>query len=332
MAQYVLAGDIGGTKTVLALYAIEPPRQMSVVREAVFPSQQYSGLEAIVQEFLSAGSEQVAAGAFGVAGPVREGTVRTTNLPWRVEARHLVQVMGGARVRLLNDLEATAYGALFLPPQEIHTLNPGQPQRGNCAVIAAGTGLGQAFLFWDGTRYWPAATEGGHADFAPRDDKEAELFRFLRHEYPHVSYERVLSGPGLVNIFRFLTEALGRPVSHAVRERLPAADPAAVIGEAGVDGTCATCVEAVEMFLSLYGAQAGNLALTVMGVGGVYVGGGIIVKLLPKVTAGVFLRAFVAKGRFTDFMADIPVYILLNPKTSQIGAAQVASELLSSGA
>ncbi|MCS6925766.1 MAG: glucokinase [Candidatus Binatia bacterium] len=328
MTQYVLAGDIGGTKTVLALYAVEPPRRMSLVREAVFASQRYGGLAEVIREFLAVGTEQVAAGAFGIAGPVRNGVVVTTNLPWRVEAAHLAQVMGGARVRLLNDLEATAYGALFLSPQEILTLNAGKPQQGNRAVIAAGTGLGQAFLFWDGTRYWPAATEGGHADFAPRDEKEAELLRFLREEYAHVSYERVLSGPGLVNIFRFLTEALGKPVSPAVQDRLRSEDPAAVIGEAGVAGTCATCAEAVEMFLGFYGAQAGNLALTVMGVAGVYVGGGIIVKLLPKVTAGTFMRAFLAKGRFTDFMADIPVYVLLNPKTSQIGAAHVACELL----
>ncbi|MEW6299546.1 MAG: glucokinase [Thermodesulfobacteriota bacterium] len=328
MTQYVIAGDIGGTKTSLAVYAVAQPRRLALVREAAFPSRQYGGLEEVVREFLGAGAETISAGVFGVAGPVQDGVVITTNLPWRVEAARLAQVMRGARVRLLNDLEATAYGALFLPPEEIHTLNAGKPRRGNCAVIAAGTGLGQAFLFWDGARYWPAATEGGHADFAPRDEKEAELLHFLRKEYVHVSYERVLSGPGLVNIFRFLTEALGRPVSHTVRDRLRAEDPAAVIGEAGVAGTCGACVEAVEMFLSVYGAQAGNLALTVMGVAGVYVGGGIVVKLLPKVTAGAFLRAFLAKGRFADFMADIPVYILLNPKASQIGAAQAASELL----
>jgi glucokinase len=328
MVQYVLAGDIGGTKTNLAVYAVDHPKQMVLVREAAFPSGEYDGLEAVIGEFLRAGKESIAAGVFGVAGPVRDGVVLTTNLPWTVEDTTLARAMGGARVRLMNDLETTAYGALFLPPNEIHTLNEGKPGWGNCAVIAAGTGLGQAFLFWDGVRYRPAATEGGHADFAPRDEKEAALLHFLRKQYPRVSYERVLSGPGLVNIFRFLDEALGRPVHPTVRDRMKTEDPAAVIGEAGVQGTCGTCAEAVEMFVSFYGAQAGNLALTVMGVGGVYIGGGIVTKMLPKMTTGVFMDAFLAKGRFAEFMAAIPVHILLNPKTSQIGAAQAASELL----
>lgn len=328
MAAYVLAGDIGGTKTDLALYSVAPQRKLSLVREASFPSQHYTGLEAVLREFLSSGQEQVAAGAFGIAGPVLDGEVLATNLPWRVTAAGVVGVMGCDRVRLMNDLETTAYGTLFLSPDELQTLTAGIPRRGNRAVIAAGTGLGQACLFWDGQRYRPVATEGGHADFAPRDEVEVELLHFLRGRYSRVSYERLLSGPGLVNIFNFLDQGLQKPVASSVRERLGTEDPAAVVGQAGVAGLCATCTEAVDLFLNLYGAQAGNLALTVMGTGGVYVGGGIITKLLPRIPTSAFMRSFLAKGRYAQFMAEIPVHIILNPKTSQLGAAQAAFELL----
>lgn len=328
MTRYVLAGDIGGTKTNLAVYAVEGVQRLSLVREASFPSRQYGGLEQVLGEFLANGGERVAAGAFGIAGPVVDGTVTATNLPWTVEAPALARVLGCERVRLMNDLETTAYGTLFLPPGDLLTLNAGKPRPGNCAVIAAGTGLGQAFVFWDGERHRPAATEGGHADFAPRDEREVALLHFLRQKYARVSYERLLSGPGLVNIFGFLDEGLHRPVAPAVRERLKSADPAAVVGEAGVAGSCPTCAEAVELFISLYGAQAGNLALTVMGVGGVYVGGGIVTKMLPKMTTGTFMHSFTAKGRWAAFMADIPVHVILNAKASQLGAAHAASALV----
>jgi glucokinase len=328
VGQYILAGDIGGTKTTLAVYAVEQPPQISLIREASFPSRRYDSLETVIKEFLANSSERIEAGVFGVAGPVFDEQVITTNLPWRVTTAGVAAVMGCDRVRLMNDLETTAYGALFLPSHEFHTLNAGKPRRGHRAVIAAGTGLGQAFLFWDGARYRPAATEGGHVDFAPRDEREVELLQFLRKEYSRVSYERLLSGPGLFNIFSFLDQALHKPVAADVRERLQTEDPAVVIGQAGVTGLCGTCVEAVDIFLGLYGAQAGNLALTVMSVGGVYVGGGIITKLLPRLAEGAFMRAFVAKGRYEQFMAEIPVCIILNPAASQFGAAQAACELL----
>jgi glucokinase len=228
----------------------------------------------------------------------------------------------------MNDLEATAYGALHTNPNEMQTLNEGISRPGNCAVIAAGTGLGQAFLFWDGTRYIAAATEGGHVDFAPRNALEDSLLGYMRKQYPTVSYERIVSGPGLVQICRFLVDEHQRPLSSSVRQQLQTEDPAAVIGQAGVMRTGTTCEEAIEIFLGIYGAQAGNLALTVMGLGGVYIGGGIITKLLPKVGQGAFLQAFQNKGRFSALMKEIPVRIFLNPKTSQIGAAQAAAELV----
>ncbi len=330
MTSYVLAGDIGGTKTNLALYALEGRETFSLVRESSFPSANYTGLEEVIADFRHTGAdESIAAGAFGIAGPVLDGTVEATNFPWKVEAPGIRRVIGGGQVRLMNDLEATAYGALFLSAEEVHMLNTGKPRRGNCAVIAVGTGLGQAFLFWDGHRYTPSATEGGHADFSPRDEKEVELLRFLRKQHNgRVSCERVLSGPGLVSIFNFLHQVLQRPVAETLRARIQTEDAAAIIGEAGIAGTCQTCVEAVEMFVSLYGAQAGNLALTVMSIGGVYIGGGIVTKLLPTMTAGLFMQSFTDKGRFTQLLQDIPVRIILNPKAAQLGAAHAARELV----
>jgi glucokinase len=335
MLSHVLAGDIGGTKTNLALYQVSPagpvesPQNMALVREASFPSTQYTGLESVVAEFMEQGTECVRAGAFGIAGPVLDGRVMATNLPWKVESESLAQTLGGAQIQLMNDLEATAYGALHAAPNDIQMLNEGLSRPGNCAVIAAGTGLGQTFLFWDGSRYIAAATEGGHVDFAPRNEREDLLLRYLRKQYATVSYERIVSGPGLVQICNFFVDEQHQPVAPHVRERLQTGDPAAVIGEAGVTDSCPTCTQAVELFLSIYGAQAGNLALTIMGLGGVYIGGGIITKLLPKVQQGGFLQAFQNKGRFSALMKEIPVRVLLNPKTSQIGAAQAASALVS---
>ena len=208
MTTHVLAGDIGGTKTNLALYALEGEASISLVRGTSFASTNYPGLEEVIADFRrKGGAESIAAGAFGIAGPVLDGKVEATNLPWKVEAPSLSQAMGGGHVRLMNDLEATAYGALFLPENEVQMLNAGKSRRGHCAVIAAGTGLGQAFLFWDGKHYIPSATEGGHVDFPPRDEKEAALLHFLKKQHNgRVSYERVLSGPGLVSIFHFLQQ------------------------------------------------------------------------------------------------------------------------------
>ncbi len=328
MAARVLAGDIGGTKTDLALYAVETPARLAVVRRQVFPSRDYPGLEDVLRAFLQPGDGPIDAAAFGIAGPVVDEAVITTNLPWRVAAASLREMLGVAHVRLLNDLEATAYGALFLPPQSLLTLNAGDARIGNRAVIAAGTGLGQAFLFWDGAAHRAAATEGGHADFAPRDDTETALFQWLRGRFGHVSYERIVSGPGLLNVFEFLTVDRGMPVDPAVRARLEREDPSAVVGEAGVKKTCATCTEAVRIFVGVYGAQAGNLALATMATGGVYVGGGIVTKMLPAMQDAVFMRAFADKGRYAALLGEIPVRIILEPLTARLGAAHAAAALV----
>jgi glucokinase len=282
----------------------------------------------VIAKFLGADSGAIAAAAFGIAGPVVDDAVVTTNLPWHIRGAALRERLGTPHVRLLNDLEATAYGALALPEEKLHVLNPGVARTGNRAVIAAGTGLGQALLFWDGARHVPVATEGGHADFAPRDEVEHDLLRWLERKYDgHVSYERTVSGHGLANIFQFLDEHCGMPVSDETRRRLEHEDHAAVIGSLGVSGGCATAVAAVARFVSIYGAQAGNLALTVMATSGVYVGGGIVGKLLPAMTAGGFLQAFVAKGRYERLLREIPVWIIRDPDTGLLGAASVAATL-----
>ncbi len=327
--KYVIAGDIGGTKTNLALYRVERPGVVALVSEASFSSKAAPSLEALLATFRAGFEQTISAAAFGIAGPVRDGVVVTTNLPWKtIEADMLARLLGCQHVRLMNDLESTAYGALFLPPDELAVINPGKPTTGTRAVIAAGTGLGQGYLFWDGRHFHPTGTEGGHVDFAARNDLEMELLRYLQGKLARVSYERILSGPGLLHIFAFLRDAKQRPVEPEIVKRLESEDPGAVIGQAGVEGSSCICMEAVDVFVSLYGAQAGNLALTLMAVGSVYVGGGIVTKLLPKMQDGVFMKAFTGKGRNQQFMSDLPVWAILNPKTSLVGAAQAAGDLI----
>lgn len=322
----VLAADVGGTKIDLAVY--EARRPLTPLREATLPSRSAGSLTAVLDAFLLNG-ESIAAAAFGVPGPVIDDAVVTTNLPWRIDGKSLRERLGTSKVRLLNDLETTAIGALHLPPASFKVLQDGKARAGHVAVIAAGTGLGQAYLYWDGATHRPAATEGGHVDFAPRDELEDELLRFLRKKFGRVSWERVVCGPGLWNVFEFLDVEKKREVARSTRDALASADDkSAVVGQAGVAGTCPASVEAVEMFVRMYGAQAGNLALTVMATGGVLVGGGIVGKLLPKV-GSAFIQSFRAKGRYEPFMGELPVKVILDPKTSRLGAANAALELLS---
>jgi glucokinase len=327
MTTWVLAGDVGGTKTNLGLYEAAGPEDVRLEREASLPSRQFDGLGSLVRRFLAEGGEPLSAAAFGIAGPVFDGRVSVTNLPWQIETGSLAREIGCDDVRLMNDLETTAYGALFLDASELHVLNEGVPRKTHRVVIAAGTGLGQAILFWDGERFRPTATEGGHASFAPRNEREMALLRFLLRRFDRVSWERVVSGPGLFHIFEYLDQEEGLPVSPEVRERMETEDPSAVIGEAAVAESCVCCAAAVDLFVSLYGAQAANLVLSVMALGGVYVGGGIVTKLLPRVTAGGFLEAFRAVGRFGPLVAETPVQIILNPKASLLGAAEIALDL-----
>jgi glucokinase len=323
----ILAGDAGGTKTLLALF--EPGDGAPVlVREATVPSREFDSLEAIVERFLAAGPRgNITAACVGIAGPVVDGRAVTPNLPWVVDERRLAAAIPAPRVRLLNDLEATAHGIWALGEDELVSLQSGALRGGNLAVIAAGTGLGEAIVVIDGGRRTVIATEGGHVDFGPRGELEEDLLRYLRKELGRVSYERVLSGPGLVNIYRCLRDTGVAGESSQTAALMAARDPAAVISELGLDGADRLCAMALAVFVSVYGAEAGNLALKALAVGGVIVAGGIAPRILPALRAGSFVAAFRDKGRLSSLMETIPVLVVLNPKTALLGAARVAAGL-----
>ncbi len=311
----ILAGDIGGTNTRLALVDGDPRAPVAL---EIYPSGDHASLEEMVRAFLAAHPAGIAAACFGVAGPVRDGHVDVTNLVWPVDGASLAAAVGLERVLLLNDLEANAWGIPVLGLDDFHVLNEGRADaRGNAAVCSAGTGLGEAGLYWDGESHHAFACEGGHADFAPLSDAQEGLREFLAREYGHVSYERVCSGIGLVNIYRYL--AGGCDLAAAEISRLALA---------GTDGTA---VAALDLMVEIYGAEAGNLALKLMATGGVYLGGGIPPRILPKLEAGSFMRAFTDKGRFVDLLAAVPVRVILNDRTALMGAALAAEASLVSG-
>jgi glucokinase len=321
----ILAGDIGATNSRLAFFSERGGRLEPVV-EATYPSGDYANLEAIIKNFVSTHDQPIDVACFGVAGPVRHGRSDTTNLPWDVDAQELAAALRLRTVGLLNDLEAHAYGVAMLSPEDVVALNPGAPDAsGNAAVIAAGTGLGEACLYWDGKQHHPFAGEGGHTSFAPSDSLEIELLKFLRREFGHVSWERVVSGPGLHNIYRFLRDTGRGEEPDWLRREMERHDPSVVISQAALAGTSALCQQALDLFVTLYGAEAGNLALKLMATGGVYVGGGIAPKILQKLSNSTFMTAFAAKGRLEPLLWQIPVQIILNDKVALLGAARVAA-------
>ena len=320
----ILAGDIGGTKTRLALFTATGERLESIVEET-FPSREHSGLDEIVRAFVSQQQMSVTHAGFGVAGPVKHSRSETTNLPWVVDARQLAGQLGIASVVLINDLEANAYGVAALEAKDFVILSHGAPDaEGNAAIIAAGTGLGEAGLYWDGAQHHPFACEGGHTDFAPRNELEIELLRYLLTRFTRVSYERVLSGPGLYNIYQFLRDTGRGKEPVWLTEELREQDPAATISQAALTDRSALCVQALDLFVSLYGAEAGNLALKVMATGGLYVGGGIAPKILQKLQDSTFVQAFITKGRMQPLLEAMPVRVILNDKTALLGAARCA--------
>jgi glucokinase len=324
----ILAGDAGGTKTTLALF--EPAGGgLTPVREDTLPSRDFTSLEAAIERFLEGGPRgPIEAACIGVAGPVVDGRCVTTNLPWVADERLLAYAIPAGQVRLLNDLEATAHGIFALHEDDLVSLQSGLPRRGNLAVIAAGTGLGEAIVVVDGRVRIVIATEGGHADFAPRGDLEEDLLRYLRKEFGRVSYERVLSGPGLVNVYRFLRDTGAAPESPEVAALMAEGDPAAVITERGGRLADRLCATALTVFVSVYGAEAGNLALKALATGGVVVAGGIAPRITPALAAGPFVAAFRDKGRLAPLMETIPVLVALNPGTPLLGAARVALTLV----
>ena len=321
----ILAGDIGGTKTVLALF--EPERGgLRLVRDVTQPSRNFASLDAIIRRFLDSGpTPAIEAACFGVAGAVVDGRCTTTNLPWVLDEKVLAQTIPTPRAKLLNDLEAAAWGVMHLPADEVAALQAGTAHTGSMVLIAAGTGLGEALMIWDGSRHLVVASEGGHVDFAPRTDRESQLLAYLRREFGHVSYERILSGPGLFNVYRFARDASGVPEPQWLRDRIESGDRSATVSEVGLAHEDPVCVEALDMFASIYGAEAGNLALKALAVGGVFIGGGIAPKIRAKLTDGTFIKAFRDKGRFAPLMESTPVKLALNPRAPLLGAARMAA-------
>jgi glucokinase len=322
----VLAGDVGGTKVNLALFTAHGG-ELRCLRLQSYPSQELDGLLTPVRQFLSQGAPRLHAAAFGVAGPVRKGRAQITNLPWAIDAEDLRDVLGIARVKLMNDLEATAYGVLTLTAPDLLVLNSGDAQPGNIAVIAAGTGLGEGMLFWDGRQYQAAPSEGGHVDFAPRNALEVELLSFLWKRHAHASYERLVSGPGLVSIYEFLRDTGRGEEPPWLAARFRDEDAAAVISEVALRAEVPLCTQALDMFAAIYGAEAGNLALKVLATAGVYVAGGIAPKIRAKLADGTFMAAFRGKGRMGFLMDLMPVQVVLRDTTALQGAAFYAARL-----
>ncbi len=326
----VLAGDIGGTKVRLQVAEIDG-HVARVAAEWRVKSADYDGLGSIIAEcFNAAGLTGVAmdAACFGIAGPVQsEGarqSAKVTNLPWVIESDALARMLGGARVRLINDFQALGYAVEGLTADDVFVLQTGVEQpHAPRVVVGAGTGLGQGILIWDGDHYEAIATEGGHVDFAPTDALQQELLQFLAAKFGRVSYERILSGPGIANVYTFLTERAGRSAAPL----LATADPAAAITDAALAGSDPAAVQALALFVRIYGAQAGNVALSVLAHGGVYIGGGIAPKILPVLSNGDFIRAFVDKGRMAPLLAAMPVRVIVDTGAGLLGASLVARRM-----
>jgi glucokinase len=326
----VLAGDIGGTKTNLALYSVTDGG-MTAIAKRQYSSREHETFEGAVADFLSeTGISGADAACFGVSGPVIGGACRTTNLPWDLSEAGLAERFGFSEVRLLNDLEATAYGMLYLDEEAFVDLNPtARIVAGNRAVIAAGTGLGEAQLYRDGEIFHPIASEGGHCDFAPLTSRHDALLQWLRTRYPgHVSYERILSGPGVATLYDFLVHEGFASEPEAMISLEEGADRSAAVSHLALEDHDSLCQETLRLFAEIYGAEAGNLALKSMALGGIYIGGGIAPKILPALTDGAFLEGFLAKGRFEEMLRGVPVRVSLEPETALIGALRYAVDRL----
>ena len=320
----ILAGDVGGTKTGLALYRREA-RGLLRDRMATYRNREHRGLEPILRDFLGGGGT-VERACFGVAGPVEGGRCRLTNLDWEVDEASLRRILGVREAYLVNDLQATASSLPFLGEPDLAMLQEGDADpRGNMAVLAAGTGLGEGFLVGSGDGYVPLASEGGHVDFAPRDEREVRLQAFLRARYGRVSVERLLSGPGLHDIYRFLREEERMPEDPGIAAEVACGEPQRAIVRQGLAGGPGACAETVRIFCALYGAQAGNLALHCLATGGVYLGGGIAPAILPALRRGEFLSAFLDKGRMRNLLSRVPVMVILDPAAPLLGAASFAA-------
>ncbi len=320
----VLAGDVGGTKTLLGLFLLVAGRPEPLVVET-YSSLEARNLEQILGPFMARHRIRITSACFGVAGPVHKGVCKTTNLPWRVSQERIRRKFHWPHVRLVNDLVAIAMSIPLLKRKGWVPLNRARALQGqNIVLLAPGTGLGEAVLVYDGEIHIPLASEGGHVDFAPRDEEEIDLWRFLHRRFGHVSPERILSGPGLVNIYSWLKMTGRYTEPDWLRQSLEGDDPARVITEAALENGHELCTESLRIFVSILGGVAGNLALTGTAKGGVYLGGGIPPRILPFLKDGHFMQAFTDKGRFMDYLKSIPVRVILEPGSGLLGAANCA--------
>jgi len=320
-----LAGDIGGTNTRVAIFDGDPYHLTAVVAD-IYPSRQHKGLDEIAKDFVSKHRLPLEAASFGIAGPIRNGRCETSNLPWIVDAAEMAAELGLEHVTLLNDLEANAHGVALLQDSDFEVVNAGDPDSiGNRALISAGTGLGEAGLLFENGSYRPTASEGGHADFGPNNEIQVELLRYLMAEFGHVSYERVLSGPGLLNIYRFLRDTGRAAEPEWLADEIAYGDPAACIAKSAMDAKAGIAEQALDIFISIYGAEAGNVALQMMALGGIFIGGGIAPKIASRLMGSTFMEAFAAKGRMGKMLETVPVRIIMNDKTALLGAARVAA-------
>ncbi|MES9969636.1 MAG: glucokinase [Candidatus Thiodiazotropha sp.] len=322
----ILAGDIGGTNTRLALYQANPGSKLKLILTEIYPSQSYDAIEAVLQRFLSHPSARVIDSAcFGIAGPVIDQVCETTNLPWRVSASRIKAEFGFKQTRLINDLEANAWGIELLEDNDFLTLSTGAGRaQGNRSIIAAGTGLGEAGLYWDGESYHPFPSEGGHSDFSPTTELEFGLFHALQKQHGHVSWENLVSGPGLEAIYDYLSIYRDRATPAWLQGQMDKLGKAQAISGAGLESSDPLCRESLELFTRLYAREAGNHALKIMATGGVYLGGGIAPQILPILQEGFFMEAFLAKGPMGKIMQTMPVKVILNDKTALYGAANYA--------
>lgn len=327
----ILAGDVGGSKTVLAAFSRDDG-EMRPLAQAVFASREFPTLSAVIEIFLAGRQLVPVAAVFGIAGPVVDGRVQTTNLPWLVDESDLSSRLGGIPVRLLNDLAALAQAVPVLPSGDVETIHAGMPvDHGTLAVVAPGTGLGESFLVWEAGGYRTVASEGGHADFAPGDELQAELLAYLRQRFGHVSCERVCSGSGIPNIYAFFKDSGRLPEPPGLAAQLASAsDPTPVIVRSGLENTSAICRAALDLFVSVLAGEAGNLALKVLADGGVYFGGGLPPRILPLLRAPAFSKTFTAKGRFAGLLKRIPLRVITNPEAGLWGAARFGIKALRS--
>lgn len=319
----ILAGDIGATRVLLAAYENEGNKLECVVQR-LYKTQDHSGIAEVLKDFVNGEGVPVHSACFGVAGPVRAGKSKISNLQWTIDSRELSSQLKLASVGLLNDLEAYAYGVDALASTDFITLSEGaEDAEGNRVVISARTGLGVAGLYWDGFRHHPFACEGGHSDFAPRNDLEMELAQYLRKKFGHVSCERLLSGPGIKNIYDFLRDSRKAEEPDWLKQQISqAADPPALISQLALEAKAAICGQALSMFVSIYGSETGNCALNFMATGGVFIGGSIAAKIVPKMQEPIFMKSFLDKGRMQSLLADMPVKVIANDNAGLMGAAR----------